>query len=470
MAGSAPGAARSLHPWMAYGAMLGLFGLLAAGVTRSVVPVAIAVAVGAGLWVVALRPHWAIAVFLLATPVSLIEVAGGMQVVQILGIGAAGSIIVAGLIGGRSWHWSPVVSAALLVLAVNILSLITSDHLPFSIRVVFLVLLSVLLLFATLQAAGDAQRTAFIMRAWLLGMLTAIIPVIAAPADLTASQGGGVVSARAAGVFGQPNYLGAACVLTIFVAVALLWSSQRRLDHILAIAGILACTLGLLLSLSRGALLGAAAGVLLLALLAPQARVALAAIGTLAVAALGLAFALGNPLAQILVLRVQSIASADQNAEDNRVLIWEAGLRMWRENPLLGVGTGAFRPESSLAGSPIAPNGAYHAHNVVLNVGAETGLLGVAALVLAAFIVIWVGLRATIRRSSTLLPSPAVAALLSGLGASAVHGMVDFLYGNPMLGTAIGVYLGIYAAATRAVPTSPIAQQAGTTRATIAEC
>jgi hypothetical protein len=47
---------------------------------------------------------------------------------------------------------------------------------------------------------------------------------------------------------------------------------------------------------------------------------------------------------------------------------------------------------------------------------------------------------------------------------------VDFLYGNPMLGTAIGVYLGIYAAATRAVPTSPIAQQAGTTRATIATC
>lgn len=470
MTGDALRAARSLHPWLAYAAILILFGLLAAGVTRVVVPLVIAVAVAAGLWVVARRPHWAIAVFLMATPVALIEIAGGMQVVHILGIGAAGSIIVAGLIAGWRWHWSPVVSAALLVLAANVVSLLASDHLSSSIRVVFLVLLSVLLLFATFQAAGDPQRIAFIMRAWLLGMLVAILPVLAAPADLTASQGGGVVSGRAAGVFGQPNYLGAACVLTIFVAVALLWSSQRRLDRALAISAILAGSLALLLSLSRGALLGAAAGVLLLALLAPQSRVALAAIGTLSVAALGLAFAVGNPLAQILVLRVQSIASADQNADDNRVLIWDAGLEMWRENPILGVGTGAFRPESSLAGSPIAPNGAYHAHNLALTVGAETGLVGVAALVLAALIVVWVGLRATIRRSSTLLPSPAVAALLSGLGASAVHGMVDFLYGNPMLGTAIGVYLGIFAAGTRAVPTSPVGQQAGATRATIATC
>ncbi len=44
-------------------------------------------------------------------------------------------------------------------------------------------------------------------------------------------------------------------------------------------------------------------------------------------------------------------------------------------------------------------------------------ILSVAALVLAALIGVWVGLRAIGRKSPTLRPSPAIAAFLAGLGA-----------------------------------------------------
>ena len=95
----------------------------------------------------------------------------------------------------------------------------------------------------------------------------------------------------------------------------------------------------------------------------------------------------------------QSLVTDLDNSSVNRSLsarlpIWEAAITMWQENPVNGVGVRAFS-EGYLAVSPaldagpstrLVPERANHAHNVVLEIMADTGSVGLAGAILALII------------------------------------------------------------------------------------
>jgi putative inorganic carbon (HCO3(-)) transporter len=82
--------------------------------------------------------------------------------------------------------------------------------------------------------------------------------------------------------------------------------------------------------------------------------------------------------------RVTSIMNPTDTSSTLRIALWESTLAMIHDNPLQGIGWGAYRlvyPEYDFfvqgAGTVI-----FHAHNMYLHIAAETGLPGLAAFLL----------------------------------------------------------------------------------------
>jgi putative inorganic carbon (HCO3(-)) transporter len=264
---------------------------------------------------------------------------------------------------------------------------------------------------------------------------------------------------RAYGTFRQPNpyagYLG--LILPIAFSLVLWGLSSRQpaaadprppsvtkaVSHSpLLITLLSAAAFGLMLaalyaSQSRGAWIGFAAAVVAVSLVRGGRTVALFG---LVIAVFAMAGATGAiqalPPAAIqrfgdasTALRIPDIATAevtDANfAAIERLAHWIAGIDMWRDHPWLGVGIGNYPvvyPAYAI-GRWLNPLG--HAHNYYLNVGAETGLIGLVAYCLfwlAAFGLAWMA----VRRSSGL--QRAVAAGCVGvLVHLSVHNLVDNL-------------------------------------------
>ena len=353
---------------------------------------------------------------------------------------------------------------AALVLIGMLASTLASPDPDLGIRQVLVFLIGSGLLISVVQSSADPAGPAWIMRAWVMAFVVAVLPSLSSPPDSTGlEQGGGVVRGRIEGVFTQPNYLGELCLLTVFVAVALLLSQSGILDRILAVFGCVLAIVTMALSLSRGSFIGLIVGAVVVCLLVPRLVVRVAVAGGVLVSCVLVLWLVGNQFVVVLIARLGSISAAETNPQDSRALIWGEAVRLWSEHQLFGVGLGRYLAETQSAGSDLAPAGAWHAHNVILHAGVETGVLGMATLVAAAIVVVFtVGLAWGSGRA-LILPRRASAALLAGLFGAAAHGAVDFVYSQPVLVALLGVYVGLLAAGCLPKSEAPPARRDPTT-------
>ncbi len=210
---------------------------------------------------------------------------------------------------------------------------------------------------------------------------------------------------RAYGTFRQPNpfagYLG--LVLPLALAVFLWALDEFRREKTAALlwltlsGGTLALLLtGLFASQSRGGMLGFAAATVVVILLM-GGRWALALVvaligGALFVSMGGLALVpaaivqrFADALPYLNVTDVATIPVTDANfATIERLAHWQAAREMWRDNFWLGVGFGNYAAVygAYAVGRWLDPLG--HAHNYILNIGAEAGFVG-----LVAYLSLW---------------------------------------------------------------------------------
>lgn len=265
---------------------------------------------------------------------------------------------------------------------------------------------------------------------------------------LQAGPGGFVVGGvlRAFGTFDQPNpyggYLGVHAPL-ILAAAIYARGSRRRWLVLLGIVLLMAVTA----SRSRGAWLGIGASSLVVVLAAghrtgPWARAVLGAlaVGVLVFALAALVGVFDRTLPPDIERTIQGAhpvedavrhRAHDDFAIAQRVAHWAAGWRMFRDRPLLGVGAGNFDDAyRTYALHPFdEPLG--HAHNVVLNFGAEAGLVGMlmfAGLSLWAF---WTAGTA-VRRARGATIEWSVVGALGALVGFAIHNLVDSLFVSGM--------------------------------------
>jgi O-antigen ligase len=142
-----------------------------------------------------------------------------------------------------------------------------------------------------------------------------------------------------------------------------------------------ATILGLLFSLSRGGTLGFAAGLILLVLLWGRARIMVSIVAAIAV---GLTIFGANPLigtedVQTIEQRLSSAGDFGASRTNLRPRAYSEAIELTAENPLFGIGVNQFRAEVATRGPHLSELGRplEDAHNVVLSLSAETGLIGV---------------------------------------------------------------------------------------------
>lgn len=281
---------------------------------------------------------------------------------------------------------------------------------------------------------------------------------------------------RAYGTFEQPNpfagfigmVLPLAIAVTAYYAVRVIYplfarrvaASGQRAGH--ATPDVLCLTLyaaitvllaaGLYLSFSRGAWLGTAAAAGALIVFAPRrlwlgvTLGAAALIGLLVLSNAGwLPSSISERLADagtLLEIRdVRGVPINDANyALIERQAHWQAALNMLADQPWTGVGFSNYQPvyeKYRLLNWPM-PLG--HAHNIYLNVAAETGFIGLGLYLLIWIVTFAVTLRAT-RRARGFDRAVAVG-LMGAWIYLGTHMLVDNLYVNNthlMIGALLGL-------------------------------
>ena len=278
---------------------------------------------------------------------------------------------------------------------------------------------------------------------------------------------------RAYGSFGQPNPFGGYMGLSLPVALSLaIWAWQEIVRGravrwqawawaLFYTAGTALITGGLLASWSRGAWLGAAAGVLVVLVLRSRLAAILSGVAVLLLLAgllLG-AFSpdvIPAPIAQRMadipayfgLTDVLSQPVTDENFSVlERVAHWVAAQRMWALAPWLGVGPGNYAQVYPQVRLPQWEDALGHAHNIYLNVAAETGLIGLAAYVafmVAALAFVWQQLRAVgrIPTTSGRWRAALMVGILGVLVHLCLHNVVDNLFVQGMV-LQVGLWLAL---------------------------
>lgn len=209
---------------------------------------------------------------------------------------------------------------------------------------------------------------------------------------------GRVFEPRVAGPLGDPNFFAQVLVLAVPVALFLAWSARGQRERLLALAGAGLLMLGTMLTYSRGGAL-ALGCVTLLALSSRHIRprqvlLGVALLGALAAAAPGSFTRRLTTLEQILP-GSETVLRPDSSFQKRRLLVG-AAWRMFLDHPLVGVGAGNYTVHfeqyadevGSAARDYEEPDARHFAHNLYLEIGAETGLVGLFVFGLA----VWTGL------------------------------------------------------------------------------
>lgn len=367
-------------------APVGAFAILVAYKTNPVVPLAALIALG----VVALavvRPLWSLLLAFACIPLEGITLPLG---VLSLSASEATFILTAAAwslgrlaAGRRPWPDTPLAGPLAL------LWLSTLPALAVATDVAGLIRLSIfwgafLLLFALVATDGDAGyvRTLLFVLALVGAVVGAVATVSSGGEQPELSALGDTATGRAVGAFGDPNILGTFLAMTLPAAVLVAFEGRWRRGPLAFTAGALILA-GLGLSLSRGGILAAAGALLVLLAWTPVRRVAL----VLVVLLLGVTLLNANPLGdvqqvQLVVNRLESVRNESSSNADQRSLVYTETPRLIADHWLTGVGALNYPLISPRYGivDPVTGLSFEHAHNVVLTIGAEEGILGLIAL------------------------------------------------------------------------------------------
>lgn len=209
----------------------------------------------------------------------------------------------------------------------------------------------------TLLAATAAMALAslFMIREWLAG---------------SALYG---AAFRPGFVVGDPNYFTASVLVVLPFACYILTERQVPWERLFCLAAITVTLWAVMLSASRGGFLGlvAAAVYLIFRSRRPWRNLTLVAV----LLALVLALAPNNPLKRLLHPN-----GGDRQSSENRLVTWQAGMRMFAAHPLLGVGLDNFKAELPHY-TPAGTNVDFLAHNTYIEIAATMGLPGILVFV-----------------------------------------------------------------------------------------
>jgi putative inorganic carbon (HCO3(-)) transporter len=237
---------------------------------------------------------------------------------------------------------------------------------------------------------------------------------------------GDTAAGRAEGSFGHPNTLATFEGLALPGALVLGLAGPRAWRPF-AFAAALLAAVGAAASLSRGGLLAMVGALAVLVVWRPVRRMALV------IAAIVTAFAISGTTAfgdlqqvQVLSQRLSSISYSAAGV-DPRFIVWRGTPQIILDHPVFGIGGNQFSyvaPRYGLLFGPAAEETYEHAHNIPLTIGAELGLVGLAALVWATWVLGQMLLHSYARAGP--VERGFVLAIAAAFASLILQGMVDY--------------------------------------------
>jgi O-antigen ligase len=244
---------------------------------------------------------------------------------------------------------------------------------------------------------------------------------------------------RVNSLFFDPNIYGRYLALTMVMLAAVLLATRRSRDVGL-LAGVLAVLwAGLVLSLSQSSFAALLAGLAALAALRWRARLVLAIMGAGAVVAIALVLLAPG----VLHIEGDSQKALDK-ATSGRVELVNGAIDMFRDHPVLGVGSGGFQAVYRARNHVRSTKVAAVSHTIPLTIAAEQGVIGLLVyawlLVVAGLMMFGGKLRARFRREQPAAFTVARAAVAAATCALVLHTLIyaSFLE-DPILWTLLAI-------------------------------
>lgn len=229
------------------------------------------------------------------------------------------------------------------------------------------------------QQCRDSRDRTLLMQAYVFGCYVSVASTVAQYLAGNAFEGSAQQRFAAAGF--NPNYLASTLALGIPLAWHLVLAGRGRFLTLLNFLAIPAVIVAIVLTGSRGGLITAVLALAVIPLtyakLGPRVQVTVV-VGLVIV---GLAaYWLAPAFEQNLPSGIQRFAEIPQQLQSGdltgRGQIWVAGMQMFRDHPIIGVGADGF----ATAIRPYLGDDKT-AHNAFLNVAAQTGVIGLVLLV-----------------------------------------------------------------------------------------
>jgi putative inorganic carbon (hco3(-)) transporter len=252
---------------------------------------------------------------------------------------------------------------------------------------------------------------------------------------------------RVQGTLGSPNTL--AIFLSTGVPFACAWviSKSKSLVKLLVAGALFLITWALIFSLSRTAWVNfIVTGCFVLVVAVRRKRISLKAAISLATVTSVVLMVVALFGSDLIMAR---LTSSDQGSTSSRLTMAKAALAIIQDNPVVGVGLNNYAlvsPRYDRADAASWNHFTPIVHNAYLLIGAETGLIGLAAfLVFLAILMIqaW----QIINRATSETMWVAGVGILGALIAMAIHSMVDYvLLGSGLVFTQFWLLAGLTAA------------------------
>ncbi|MEI2786416.1 MAG: O-antigen ligase family protein [Candidatus Nanopelagicales bacterium] len=413
----------------------------------------------AGFGLVMWRPYLTVVLFGLFAPLGLTQLPASLDVVTVLSLLVVGAAVWNQLTRGESLIPQSLPALAAVVWSLGILGSVafSSDLGRAAVLGTWQILAAWLAV--SIAALVDTQRR---LRAVLVAVLVGSIIVAATGLSGGFNQSGvfngSIVDNRAMGVFSQPNEYGLYSAMMWAFSLGVACLCRGRLRVIAALCSILSLA-GLAASFSRGSWLGAAIAALAMAALVPQTRRPQAVAITAAVTVIGASLVLIPywQLPGLLMSRFLSIFSGESNPYDNRPALFSEGLRQWAEQPVFGIGPNMYPVESQTISSATRTLEGQHAHNLIVTMGAEQGIIGLIALGLFVVAIVRAVRAARQVAVPTVGPRPRAISLgaavtlaaTGGLISLAAAGLVDYPLRNALTRSTAWLLVGLVLAGHR---------------------
>ncbi|HNE88353.1 MAG TPA: O-antigen ligase family protein [Actinomycetota bacterium] len=419
----------------------------------------VALAAAGGLALILWRPIAAVMLFAAMAPLGLTQLPAGVDLVTALSLVVIGAATWDRLVSGASLMPASWAAFAALIWSLGIVGSVAFSSDPGRAGILGVwQIIAAWLAVSIAHLASDPRRMRPALIAVLLGALVVAASGLVGGFRQSGALGAAVISDRAMGVFSQPNEYGLYCAMAWGFALGIACMSQGFVKHLAALTSVLSLA-GLALSFSRGAWVGALMTALVMAILVPQTRrpQATALIATVTLLGASLVIAPYWQLPGLLWSRFASIFVGGSNPYDNRPALLREGLRQWEQRPVLGVGPNMYPVESRSIDSYTRTLEGEHAHNLIVTIGAEQGLIGIVALGLfAVAIILAVKAARRFARSAGASDVPIGAAVtLSAMGAMvavATASVVDYPLRNPLVRGTFWLLLGLLLAGQRCLP------------------